>query len=155
MKERLSILLSVKGLTALKFAEIMNVQPSSISHLLSGRNNPNYDFILKLIERFPDISPDWLLLGQGDMFRVIHTTPVEEAPREEKPIIEVHETEAKVIVEGKQASKIVTEEDSEVKDGKTSEINPLFSMFPQKEGVKVTKVIIFYNDGTFESFMEK
>lgn len=69
MKERLQELLKKKGYTSLKFAEIMEVQPSSISHILSGRNKPSFDFIEKLLERFPEISPDWLILGRGGMYR--------------------------------------------------------------------------------------
>ena len=69
MKERLQELLKKRGYTSLKFAEIMEVQPSSISHILSGRNKPSFDFIEKLLERFPEISPDWLILGRGGMYR--------------------------------------------------------------------------------------
>lgn len=69
MKERLINLLRDKGLSAVRFAEIMGVQASSISHLLSGRNKPNFDFIAKLLERFPEVSPDWFILGKGDMYR--------------------------------------------------------------------------------------
>lgn len=69
MKERLLIFLDKEGLTALKFAELMEVQPSSISHLLSGRNNPNFDFISKMIKRFPRLNPDWIVNGEGGMYR--------------------------------------------------------------------------------------
>ncbi|MFI3268247.1 MAG: helix-turn-helix transcriptional regulator [Rikenellaceae bacterium] len=147
MKERLSILLSVKGLTALKFAEIMNVQPSSISHLLSGRNNPNYDFILKLIERFSDISPDWLLLGQGDMFRKIDPTPVEKDPLDILEPLISPDIEEKEAIEPDSTK----EEDSKVEEQASNAVSAL----PLKEGVSVTKVIIFYSDGTFESFRER
>lgn len=69
MKNRIAELIKAKGFTSGKFAELMEVQPSGISHILSGRNNPGYDFIERLLIRFPDISPDWLLLGHGDMYR--------------------------------------------------------------------------------------
>lgn len=61
--------MSAKGYTSQRFAEIMNVQPSGISHILAGRNKPRFDFLVRLLERFPDVSPDWLLLGNGPMFR--------------------------------------------------------------------------------------
>ena len=69
MKDRLVTLLKSESLTAVKFAEIMEVQPSSISHLLSGRNKPNFDFISKLMFRFPELSPDWIINGTGEMYR--------------------------------------------------------------------------------------
>jgi transcriptional regulator with XRE-family HTH domain len=69
MKERIQSLLREKNLSAVKLAEILEVQPSSISHLISGRNNPNFDFIAKVLTRFPEIDPDWFVLGKGKMFR--------------------------------------------------------------------------------------
>lgn len=69
MKERIEILMRAEGLTSVKFAEILSVQPSNISHILSGRNNPSYDFILKLIERFPDVNTEWLLTGKGAIYK--------------------------------------------------------------------------------------
>ncbi len=69
MKERLEQLLTAKGYTSQRFAEIMGVQPSGISHILAGRNKPRFDFLERLLRRFPEISPDWLLLGDGPMFR--------------------------------------------------------------------------------------
>jgi len=69
MNNRIGLLLKVKDVTASKFAEMIGVQPSNISHLLSGRNKPSLDFILKVCETFPDISIDWLMFGKGVMFK--------------------------------------------------------------------------------------
>ncbi len=69
MRERLEKFIKTEGLTPSRFAEIMGVQPSSISHILGGRNKPSFDFIEKMLLRFPKINPDWLLLGKGTMYR--------------------------------------------------------------------------------------
>jgi transcriptional regulator with XRE-family HTH domain len=69
MKERLALILQQENLTAGRLAEMLGVQPSGISHLLSGRNKPNFDFVAKLLKRFPAINPDWLILGEGEMYR--------------------------------------------------------------------------------------
>jgi len=69
MQERLQLFLASEGLSAAKFAEKMEVGAPNISHLLSGRNKPGYDFIAKMLLRFPNLNPDWLLLGQGKMYR--------------------------------------------------------------------------------------
>lgn len=68
MEARLEQLLKAEGLTSAKFAEILSVQPSSISHLLSGRNKPNFDFISRLITMFPTVNPKWFINGDGDMY---------------------------------------------------------------------------------------
>ena len=69
MKTRLSLFLESEKLTNSKLAEIISVQASSISHITSGRNKPGFDFLAKILQAFPDLSPDWLLLGKGEMYR--------------------------------------------------------------------------------------
>jgi len=62
---RLQKIIDHYELSAAAFAEKINVQRSSISHLLSGRNKPSLDFTLKVIDTFPEVSFYWLLKGQG------------------------------------------------------------------------------------------
>lgn len=69
MKDRIKKLIVEYDLTPSKFAELLGVQPSSISHLLSGRNNPSFDFITRVLSNFPKVNPDWLILGEGAIFR--------------------------------------------------------------------------------------
>lgn len=69
MENRLARFLKLEELTAVKFAEIMEVQPSSISHLLSGRNKPNFEFISRMLLRFPRLNPDWIINGLGDVYK--------------------------------------------------------------------------------------
>lgn len=64
IKERLAHILRAKNLTATQFAEMMHIQPSNVSHLLSGRNKPSLDFLVKLKEIFPEYSFDWIILGK-------------------------------------------------------------------------------------------
>lgn len=70
MVERIKTLIEKQNLTATQFAEEIGVQRSAVSHLLSGRNKPSLDFMLKIKNRFPEIRLDWLLLGQGKMKEV-------------------------------------------------------------------------------------
>ncbi len=57
------------------FADKIQVQRSSISHLLSGRNKPSLDFVLKVIKEFDEIELYWLLNGKGN-FPIKSTTPI-------------------------------------------------------------------------------
>ena len=69
MKDRLTVILNENKLTAWKFAEMIGIQPSSLSHIFSGRNRASLDLVEKVLKQFPLINPDWLLFGQGDMYR--------------------------------------------------------------------------------------
>lgn len=61
--ERLQKILKDNNLTASQFAKKINVQRSSVSHILGMRNKPSLDFIIKISNNFEDISLDWLING--------------------------------------------------------------------------------------------
>lgn len=67
MKDRIAHIIRAKNLTAAEFAFRVGIQPSNVSHLLSGRNNPSLDFVKKLKETFPEYNLDWIILGTGPM----------------------------------------------------------------------------------------
>ena len=68
MVDRIKEILESEGFSYGSFADEIGVQRSSISHKLSGRNNPSLDFIIKTLHRLPKINAEWLLLGNGNMF---------------------------------------------------------------------------------------
>nr|WP_315199968.1 helix-turn-helix transcriptional regulator [uncultured Flavobacterium sp.] len=63
--KRLEIILDYYSLNASSFADKIGVQRSSMSHLLSGRNKPSLDFILKITDFFPEVDLYWVLNGKG------------------------------------------------------------------------------------------
>ena len=69
MRERVLEFLKRENKSSAQFAEEIGVQPSGISHILSGRNNPSLDFVLKMLEKYKYLSTEWLLFGKGDMYR--------------------------------------------------------------------------------------
>ena len=75
--KRLRSILEDNSMTASSFAEKINVQRSSISHVLSGRNKPSLDFILKILESFSDVDFYWLVYGQSPTEKKINTNHIE------------------------------------------------------------------------------
>lgn len=69
MKERLLEFLKAENKSSAQLADEIGVQPSGISHILSGRNNPSLDFVLKMLEKYQFLSSDWLLFGKGNMYK--------------------------------------------------------------------------------------
>ena len=63
--ERLKVIMNYYELSAAQFAEKLEVQRSSISHILSGRNKPSLDFVLKILKMFPGVELYWMLNGVG------------------------------------------------------------------------------------------
>ena len=88
MKDRIAHIIRAKNLTAAEFAMQLGIQPSNISHLLAGRNNPSLDFVKKLKETFPEYNLEWIIFGKGSITvsePFVETAPVsiETKPQEE------------------------------------------------------------------------
>lgn len=79
MVDRINLILKAKNLTSRQFAEEIGIQPSGMSHILSGRNRPSLDFVMKVINRYPEIDIKWLTLGEGEMYASPYSMPVSDA----------------------------------------------------------------------------
>ena len=75
MKERIVQLLDLEQLTPSKFADIIGVQRSSVSHVISGRNKPSFDFLEKTLKAFPGLNAEWLIMGKGTMYEQMGRGP--------------------------------------------------------------------------------
>ena len=69
MVDRIKQIMDIYGLTPAGFADTIGVQRSGMSHILNGRNKPSLDFVVKTLQHFPRINPDWLLSGEGVIYR--------------------------------------------------------------------------------------
>jgi transcriptional regulator with XRE-family HTH domain len=68
MQDQIQEILKREKLTSAQFADRIGVQRSSVSHVISGRNKPGFDFIRKILEAFTEINADWLITGSGEMY---------------------------------------------------------------------------------------
>ncbi len=119
--KRIELLLKQKKLNPSKFADEIGVQRSSISHIMSGRNKPSLDFILKILNSYNDINAEWLLKGVGTM------SSFELMFDHEKP-------EDTTVTHKKLAGDTEKPKAGKRSDGKK----------------KILKVLVFYDDQTFD-----
>ncbi len=75
--ERLQKVIDFYSETASSFAEKIGVQRSSISHILSGRNKPSLDFVMKVLYFYPEVELYWLMNGKGEF---PNETKISESP---------------------------------------------------------------------------
>ena len=73
--KRLQQIINFYSLSASSFADKIGVQRSSISHILSGRNKPSLDFVMKILSSFPEVDLYWLLNGKGSFPKQIINEP--------------------------------------------------------------------------------
>ena len=141
MKDRIMELLNTEGLSASKFADIVGVQRSSMSHILSGRNNPSLDFIQKVMRSFPHVNGDWLISGRGEMTKNQGSPSLfQEAINDETP----------TPYSASQPPKLKKEvaENPHNKPDQAPELD--LSAFVS--GKKIEKVVVFYTDKTFREY---
>jgi plasmid maintenance system antidote protein VapI len=144
MKEKLEILLREKRHTATSLARLLEIQPSAISHILSGRNKPSFDLVVKILRLFPDINPDWLLLDGSEMLRssassesVSHSTTLDIFTAPSEPLFDV---DANI--------------ESVASENSTKNSMPAIFQSVKNGGKRVERIIILYSDRTFETYTE-
>lgn len=121
--------------TPSSFADKIGVQRSSLSHLLSGRNKPSLDLILKIIAAFPEVDLYWILLGKGNLNN-------KKKEENDSPTL---------------SNKINSEANKEANFAEVENNNPKTTSEKEEQIVKkdhdeIKNIIIFYKDGTFKNF---
>jgi len=127
---RLNKILEYYDISAAAFADKIEVGRSSISHILSGRNKPSLDFVMKVVKNFPEVELYWLLNGKGKF----PSTSESENQSEKKEQVETVS---------------VPPQQDQILPSKNE--NPA-SFLPNRSGKKIQKIVIFYTDGSFEAF---
>lgn len=143
--KRLEIILDYYNLSASAFADKIGVQRSSLSHLLSGRNKPSLDFIIKVIEVFPEVDLYWVLNGKGTFPKSeIKNTIVEEkkSTPKEAPVLQ-NESEVNLL-----STAIHKTPENEVQPTTNSHQAPIVS----NNDDNIERIVIFYKDGTFKNY---
>ena len=145
--KRLEIILEYYSLNASSFADKIGVQRSSLSHLLSGRNKPSLDFILKILDVFPDVDLYWILNGKGNFPKGAENQQIDYSTNKVKadftPTSDIEKVPSDLFSEDKIQ-------------------NPSFKPLAQKtedqstiidsENETIDKIVIFYVNGTFKSY---
>jgi transcriptional regulator with XRE-family HTH domain len=138
--KRLEIVLDYYGLNASAFADKIGVQRSSMSHLLSGRNKPSLDFVMKILEVFPDVDLYWILIGRGNF------------PKNDEAVIS--ETKTPSPISNENSSQDLFSEIKFSKNDKTETKVLAESKMPNfnSEDNEIEKIVFFYKNGTFKTY---
>lgn len=158
MIDRINLLLKAKNITARQFAEEIGIQPSGMSHILGGRNNPSLEFITKVIRRYPEIDANWLLLGRGEMYTggtptlFAQSQPVDE-PQEETSLFS-NTTEPALPYptdeNNEPAERTPTDKVAEPSDYVPTYLGVPPDVPQQPSERRLERLLFIYSDGTFE-----
>lgn len=143
IKDRLAHILRAKNLTASQFAELMEIQPSNVSHLINGRNKPSLDFLMKLKEVFPEYSFDWIIMGKKPI-TINEPNPVVADNQQMK-----FEDDEKKIIEFDDVEEVKPKIEEEIIEEKIK--TATLSVGNQE----IEKIIVVYSDKTFEILQQR
>ncbi|MCF8365238.1 MAG: helix-turn-helix domain-containing protein [Bacteroidales bacterium] len=166
LKDRIELLISTKGMTNAVFAEKIGVQPSNISHVLSGRNKPSLDLVNKVLKNFKEIRTEWLVNGSGSMTKDYSLFDVEQ---EESPAVverNIEQPATRPMIEKEQIMKPTglksgenEREGIDIKEDRgdfeqTREwIRKSENKNPHKKHPKsIERIVVFYEDKTFKEY---
>ncbi len=139
MRERILALLKDKQISATKLADMIDVQRSSISHILSGRNKPSFDFIEKILIAYPDLNAQWLITGKGEMYT------------HQKSLFDQNfqsSEEHKNLTSRESHIQNTIDDNMELKKTEAAK-----SDMPANENEqKIERIVIFYKDGKFKEY---
>ena len=144
MNNRLQSFIAAENLTQSQFADNINVARASISHILSGRNKPGFDFVEKLMKAFPNLNIEWLITGKGKMYKTTQTgddnLPPDDGISDSVPAAEENDIlEIATPLPAKNNSSKLSE--AITKQGK--------SINNQKN---ISRIIVFFDDNSFQEF---
>ena len=128
--KRIAQLLEEQQLSSSSFADTIGVQRSSISHVLSGRNKPSLEFILKTVRAFPSYSTDWLLFGKESETPASYPSPIDQ--KQPTGVQEITFT-----------------------DKPTPEQSPTAPAPTPKSQAGIDKIVLLYKDGRFTEYIPK
>jgi transcriptional regulator with XRE-family HTH domain len=142
MIDRIQLILKSKNLSSSQFADEIQVQRSSVSHILTGRNKPSLDFVSKILSSYSEINSDWLLFGKGQMIKKQEqfqkNLKIEEKPNK-SPILQKN---AEINFDGEIPGNTETQKKG-VEQGLKQKVS---------SKSEIEKIIVFYADKSFEEY---
>lgn len=147
MHTRLKQFLAAENITQAQFADKIKIGKANVSHVLSGRNKPGYDFITAIMAGFPHLNINWLFFGTGKMYNSQQTS-ARNVPGEPASDLLFADFYDEPLIET--AYSLPTEDEKE--NTEPSNSNKRIDNTPQpsiKQRI-VSKIIILYDDGTYQ-----
>lgn len=155
MKDRIIQIMRSARLSNADFAEKIGISTSSLSHIFSGRNNPSLDMVKRLHKSFPDISLNWIMYGEGEMYSTGSSGNDKKQENYEnlwnETVAESHEnpqnTDNGAFYLDFRKEKPSEEGNQSIQKPVKEEIRHIEKPVP-----KISEIRIFYDNGTFEVF---
>lgn len=146
MKDRILQLIESLNLSAQRFSELTQIDRSSLSHIKTGRTKPSIEVAIKILDAFPNVSSDWLLMNKGDMFSDTSNN------KEQQPTSLFDLSEEISNNTGITNNKSVDSDNQINTSQLLQEIKTMVAPLKIQETRRVERIMVYYSDNTFEEF---
>lgn len=148
--KKIKFILEYYDLAASTFADEINIQRPSVSHILSGRNQPSLDVIKKTLQIYDDINPMWLILEEEEQMLLSNPSFKPNLDEEIEKSNEISESPISVEEKNDESINEINNEISEKIKNKKPDVQ--LSEISSKNGKKIERIIVFYTDKTIDSY---
>ena len=150
IKDRFKLIMDREKLTAGAFAESIGASQATISHILSGRNKPSVELVLRVHQRYEDINLEWLLAGKGMMSNNSdEASPALAATQQDYPLFAENAINPSGTSDNAENRK---EMPPERDPNAPKEIVKQEIIYKERPPRKITEIRIFFDDNTYETF---
>ena len=152
MNSRLKQFLIAENISQSQFADTIKVVRASVSHVLAGRNKPGYDFIKAIMVAYPHLNMEWLIMGQGKMYK---STTSQQTETEIPLLFNYDQSDDPDSDETTFESEPAPQDDTTMfQDQQHIPHHPTKSISDRPQSFdrqrKATKVVVLYDDGTYQ-----
>ena len=148
MNQRLQQFLTAENISQSQFADTIGVARASISHIISGRNKPGFDFIESMARKYPALSLEWLITGRGRMYK--GTADSQNAGATSA----LQQQQSPLSAQQPESDRAATQSDGDGLFGAAeAQIQPQQQpqmQFQSPAGQRISKILVLYTDGTFQ-----
>ena len=159
MKDKIEKILLYLGISPSQFADELGVQRSGISHILSERNKPSLEFIQKVLLKYKEINPEWLMMGKGEMLREAVQRSLFSQTTEQIIDNAVTDLKSNPVAHNIDDTKIkdlttctCVPEKSVSSDRTEADVKSISDNFIAEKGCEIEKIVLFYKDKTFSVY---
>ncbi|MEN9610829.1 MAG: hypothetical protein RLZZ628_1643 [Bacteroidota bacterium] len=69
VNQRISEIITILGMTQAAFSEKTGINRPTLSTVMKGTNAPSFMVVESILRNFPNLSPNWLILGEGEIWK--------------------------------------------------------------------------------------
>lgn len=167
MKDRIKKIMELQHVTQQEFADMLSIAPATLSNIFTGRTRPTLAIVDAIKTRFPQVSTDWLMFGNGNMLVAGADSDENSASNANVEAQAMSNVEMAASVSQSSVGSVSMADDAFLMGSRPTVEPETMSYAPQQVAAvevkkcdtthqrRISEIRIFYDDQTWETFVPK